>query len=199
MASVTRSLLAGTTAAAAASARRSALSVSAAPSSSSLLSPHAAAAAAASRTFSTSHAARATHNPAEPAHPQPLGDGSGLSPSVAAAPGAIKDPQLGDYPDLPPISLQRRRWNPNWWDGQEKRNFGETLHEEHDALSVWAPDVPPIPPSSALFQFGLAALAMATFAGIVYVNQFDEVCVRRSYPRGGLKAELGGTAFAVRP
>jgi hypothetical protein len=38
-----------------------------------------------------------------------------------------KDPQLGDYPDLPYQSLQRRRYDPSWWDPQEKRNFGETV------------------------------------------------------------------------
>lgn len=37
------------------------------------------------------------------------------------------DPQLGDYPELPFASLQRRRYDPSWWDAQEKRNFGETV------------------------------------------------------------------------
>ncbi|KAK0565259.1 hypothetical protein OC861_003872 [Tilletia horrida] len=109
-----------------------------------------------------------------------------------------KDPQLGDYPDLPNVSLQRRRWSPNWWDGQEKRNFGETLHEEHDAMSVWAPDAAPIPPSSALFQFSIAALAMSAFAGLVYLTKFETPAVRRSYGRDGLKAELGNTEYPAR-
>ena len=38
-----------------------------------------------------------------------------------------KDPQLGDYPDLPYVSQQQRKYSPKWWDPQEKRNFGETV------------------------------------------------------------------------
>ena len=38
-----------------------------------------------------------------------------------------KDPQLGDYPELPFENLQRRKYDPGWWDPQEKRNFGETV------------------------------------------------------------------------
>lgn len=40
---------------------------------------------------------------------------------------ASKDPQLGDYPDLPFVSQQQRKYSPKWWDPQEKRNFGETV------------------------------------------------------------------------
>lgn len=36
------------------------------------------------------------------------------------------DPQLGDYPQLPPISAQRRPAK-GWWNNQERRNFGETV------------------------------------------------------------------------
>lgn len=38
-----------------------------------------------------------------------------------------KDPQLGDYPDMPWKSYQTRKWDKSWWDGQDKRNFGETV------------------------------------------------------------------------
>jgi hypothetical protein len=36
------------------------------------------------------------------------------------------DPQLGDYPQLPAISNQRRPPK-GWWDNQERKNFGETV------------------------------------------------------------------------
>ncbi|KAK0532810.1 hypothetical protein OC834_002458 [Tilletia horrida] len=151
--------------------------------------------ALATGTFSTSPLARASSSSASSSSssssPTPASEAS------AASVGEGKDPQLGDYPDLPPISLQRRRWSPNWWDGQEKRNFGETLHEQHDALSVWAPDAAPIPPSQALFQFTLAGLAISAFCGLVYLTKFERVSVPRTYPRGGLQAEMGGTALAA--
>lgn len=38
----------------------------------------------------------------------------------------VKDPQIGDYPNLPRWSAQER--GPyGWWDPQDKRNFGETV------------------------------------------------------------------------
>ncbi|PWO00424.1 hypothetical protein FA09DRAFT_285076, partial [Tilletiopsis washingtonensis] len=107
-----------------------------------------------------------------------------------------KDPQLGDYPDLPYQSLQRRRYDPSWWDPQEKRNFGETLHEQDDVLGVWAPDVHDVPPASAVRQFGLAALIAAAFAGVVYMSVPDRPAALRSYPRGGLAKELGSELVA---
>lgn len=37
------------------------------------------------------------------------------------------DPQLGDYPDVPAVSRQRRKYDKKYWDPQEKANFGETV------------------------------------------------------------------------
>lgn len=37
-----------------------------------------------------------------------------------------KDPQLGDYPQLPFVSRQLRPAK-GWWDEQQRRNFGETV------------------------------------------------------------------------
>ncbi|CAD6890549.1 unnamed protein product [Tilletia controversa] len=139
------------------------------------------------RTFTTSRSSLAA----------PTSASSSSSSSASAQDDPNKDPQLGDYPDLPLISLQRRRFSPNWWDTQEKRNFGETLHEQHDAMSVWAPDAHVLPASNALFQFGLAALAMTAFAGAVYLTKFERPAVPRTYPRDGLKAEMGGTELTA--
>ena len=47
--------------------------------------------------------------------------------TALAQSSAEKDPQLGDYPQLPYVSLQSRKWSPKWWDPQEKRNYGETV------------------------------------------------------------------------
>lgn len=47
--------------------------------------------------------------------------------SILRAEVSEKDPQLGDYPQLPFVNLQNRRYDPRWWDPQEKRNFGETV------------------------------------------------------------------------
>lgn len=47
-----------------------------------------------------------------------------------------KDPQLGDYPQFPPVSQQHRRYDPRWWDKQEKRNFGETVSAKSVQLPI---------------------------------------------------------------
>jgi NADH dehydrogenase (ubiquinone) 1 beta subcomplex subunit 8 len=133
--------------------------------------------------------------------------------SILRAEVSDKDPQLGEYPQLPFVSLQRRKYDPRWWDPQEKRNFGEEvseiiifpfeltsilklillqLHEQDDVLGVWAPDVFEKPASSALRQFLIAMGVAATFAGTVYVTLPNRPSQPRQYPRDGLLAELGG-------
>lgn len=140
---------------------------------------------------------------------------------VNAAARDAKDPQLGDYPDLPFVSLQQRKYSPKWWDTQEKRNFGETvsasptlhrcgsvadvvafgsgfqLHEQDDVLSVWAPDVHAVPASSALRQLIVAIGVVGVFGSIVYAATPEKPALPRTYPRDGLAAELGGEQVAV--
>lgn len=49
------------------------------------------------------------------------------SPAVLTSGPENKDPQLGDYPEVPFKSYQLRKHDKNWWDPQEKRNFGEPV------------------------------------------------------------------------
>lgn len=122
-----------------------------------------------------------------------------FSSSSLRAAESGKDPQLGDYPDLPFVSLQRRKYSPKWFDPQEKRNYGETvrilgpldtaqllthwraqqLHEQDDYLSVWAPDAHAMPASSALRQLLFVAGVFAAAATAIYVGRPD----RPSIPR----------------
>ncbi|KIS67905.1 uncharacterized protein UMAG_03956 [Mycosarcoma maydis] len=110
---------------------------------------------------------------------------------------ASKDPQLGDYPDLPFVSQQQRKYSPKWWDPQEKRNFGETPHEQDDVLSVWAPDVHAIPATSALRQFLVAIGVVVLFGSTVYAATPEKPALPRTYPRDGLATELGGEQVAA--
>ncbi|KAK3708612.1 hypothetical protein QZH41_011780, partial [Actinostola sp. cb2023] len=43
---------------------------------------------------------------------------------------------LGDYPNLPYISSQRRQYF-GWWDMQDRRNYAEPVHEDEDAINIW--------------------------------------------------------------
>jgi NADH dehydrogenase (ubiquinone) 1 beta subcomplex subunit 8 len=66
------------------------------------------------------------------------------------------------------------------------------MHETEEALSMWAPDVPPVDPRIAIRHF---ALALAVFGGIVATSYYGlprMPAVRREYPYDGLVAELGG-------
>eukprot|EP00041_Stephanoeca_diplocostata_P003420 m.34461 g.34461 ORF g.34461 m.34461 type:complete len:143 (-) comp14305_c0_seq1:241-669(-) len=61
-------------------------------------------------------------------------------PQRALATKAAEDTrQIGEYPDLPLESSQRR--DPfKYWDSQDRRNFGEPLQEHDEALSMWVVD-----------------------------------------------------------
>ncbi|ORY98973.1 hypothetical protein BCR43DRAFT_471475 [Syncephalastrum racemosum] len=108
-----------------------------------------------------------------------------------------QDPQIGDYPNLPRWSNQAR--GPyGWWDPQDKRNFGEPLHEEDELMGVWAPDLHTYNPYKALGQLSLFAVGIAGFSYIVYNNLPERPAVKRTYPFDGLKEELGARDYDVR-
>lgn len=115
--------------------------------------------------------------------------------------------------------MQRRSEREKWWDAQDRRNFGETLPEEEEVLSVWAPDITPqhISPRGALGQQGIFVVCVALFAGLVYAVGWrrpgvsereagkcgrqhlakhfflESYQVAREYPYDGLLRELSGT------
>ncbi|KAI5122768.1 hypothetical protein M0805_009850 [Coniferiporia weirii] len=102
-----------------------------------------------------------------------------------------KDPQLGDYPQLPDVS--RGVLPPTgWWDDQMRRNFGDTLHEKDEIYSMWGLDVPKVSPKTALFQFGVAASLFGSIMLFAYLVTPEMPAVPRSYPFDGLVRELGG-------
>ncbi|KAL0954510.1 hypothetical protein HGRIS_003477 [Hohenbuehelia grisea] len=111
--------------------------------------------------------------------------------TYSAQPSDEVDPQLNGYPQLP---FESRQYLPakGWQDELMRRNYGDTLHEKDELLSMWGPDIPPIEPSTALFRFTLAALGFVT-AGLVIKASVPEMpAVRREYPFSGLVTELGG-------
>jgi NADH dehydrogenase (ubiquinone) 1 beta subcomplex subunit 8 len=57
---------------------------------------------------------------------------------------------------------------------------------------MWAPDVFNIPRESALKQFGIAVAIFIGFAMTVKATVPERPAAPRSYPYGGLVAELGG-------
>lgn len=55
------------------------------------------------------------------------------------------------------------------------------MHESDDILSMWAPDVHKVAPSSALFQLILAGAGVALFSGGVYLIKASPPGVPREY------------------
>ncbi|WFD27164.1 hypothetical protein MNAN1_002160 [Malassezia nana] len=119
-------------------------------------------------------------------------------PKGTVVPGGQVDPQLGDYPAMPYENQQFRPYSRKWWDTQDRRNYGETLHEEDDILNMWSPDAYKVPGPLALRHFLTAAGAIALFGYGVYLTVPEPPMLRKSFPRDGLAAELGGPQAAVR-
>lgn len=112
-------------------------------------------------------------------------------PRGTVTPGSKVDPQLGDYPALPREVVQWRNYNPNYWDTQDRRNFGEPVQEQDDALNMWSPDKYKMPRQSALFQFLTAIGIGAVVSGLIYVSRPQRPNVPKTFPRNGLAEELG--------
>lgn len=102
------------------------------------------------------------------------------------------DYDLQNYPKVPDVS---RQYRPpfGWQDQQERRNLGDPLHERDELYSMWGPDIPAVPPETAIRHFGLAILGFVSLGLVVrYVVAPEPPMVRRQYPFGGLSKELAG-------
>ncbi|KAG7112750.1 hypothetical protein HYQ45_017125 [Verticillium longisporum] len=106
-----------------------------------------------------------------------------------------EDPGMnGGYVNPPFIKRQHRDPYGNWWDKQERRNFGEPIHEDHDLLGIFSPY------EYTWTTAGPGALMIGTFVatflvvvGAIYVTYPD----RPTFPRefeNGLQRELGGAS-----
>lgn len=66
------------------------------------------------------------------------------------------------------------------------------MHEQYDLLDMFGPDIPSVPPESALKQVTAVFLGFAAFGWIVYKFAPESPAVPRGYPFSGLVKELGG-------
>ncbi|KAG7283961.1 hypothetical protein NEMBOFW57_010319 [Staphylotrichum longicolle] len=104
-----------------------------------------------------------------------------------------QDPEMnGGYINPPRIKRQFRDPHADWWDKQERRNFGEPVHEDHDVLGMFSPyEYTWVGTGKGLFQIGCF---VAVFLSVCYAAKLTYPD-RPSYPReyeGGLERELGG-------
>ena len=65
-------------------------------------------------------------------------------------------------------------------------------------LNMWSPDAYKVPGPLALRHFLAAVGVISLFSLLVYKTSFQPPMMRKTFPRDGLAAELGGPQAAVR-
>lgn len=79
-----------------------------------------------------------------------------------------------------------------WWDAQEKRNFGEPVHEENEILGVFSPEqYTHVSAGKGFFHLGCFVVAFLSVCGVVSLYYPDKPSVPKAYV-DGLEKELGG-------
>ncbi|KAK5678657.1 hypothetical protein LTS10_009101 [Elasticomyces elasticus] len=109
-----------------------------------------------------------------------------------------EDPNMnGNYPDPSltsalPIKRQFRDPYADWWDKQERRNYGEVLHEDNDILGVFSPEeYTHVTPGWGAVQISCFVVVFCSFCLVVRQYYPDRVSAPRTFP-DGLEKELGG-------
>ncbi|PHH93067.1 hypothetical protein CDD83_1352 [Cordyceps sp. RAO-2017] len=104
-----------------------------------------------------------------------------------------EDPEVnGGYINPPRIKRQFRDPYGDWWDKQERRNFGEPMHEDNDILGMFSPhEYTWTTTGPALIMFGTFVATFLGVCGVVYLCYPDKPAYPREF-EGGLERELGG-------
>ncbi|RAL66922.1 hypothetical protein DID88_007704 [Monilinia fructigena] len=112
----------------------------------------------------------------------------------------IEDPGMnGGYINPPRVKRQFRDPHADWWDKQERRNYGEPVHEDNDILGMFSPEeYTHQKPGTAALQLGLFVASVFGLCAVVGIMYPDKQSVPREF-EGGLERELGGpTAVRAR-
>ena len=100
--------------------------------------------------------------------------------------------QNGGYINPPPEKRQFRDPYGDWWDKQERRNYGEPVHEDEDILGRLAPEeYTHTSPGFAILQLMFFMSSVFGLAGLVSMFYPDKPALPRTFP-DGLEDELGG-------
>ncbi|KAF3929831.1 hypothetical protein ABW20_dc0100204 [Dactylellina cionopaga] len=108
----------------------------------------------------------------------------------------IDDPGMNDGYSItqpPPIKRQFRDPYQKWWDPQERRNYGEPLHEDEDMLGIFTPyEYTAATPKRAAISFACFVAVALGVCGTIYQFYPDKPAVPREFPDNGLERALGG-------
>jgi len=120
-------------------------------------------------------------------------EGSTESEVQALLRPASADPEMnGGYENPPPIIRSLRDPYGDWWDKQDRRNYGEPVHEDNDIMGVFSlEEYRHFNPGRAGALVGAFIVTFLGFTGIVYMFYPDRPSAPRTFP-GGLDIELGG-------
>ncbi|EEH38588.1 hypothetical protein PAAG_08315 [Paracoccidioides lutzii Pb01] len=119
-----------------------------------------------------------------------------------ASQASVDDPEMNNnYYNPPGQKRQFRDPYGDWWDKQDRRNFGEPVHEDNDILTILSTETyTHFKPGKGLFLLGCAAGSVLLLSGIISLCYSDKPSAPRTFP-DGLERELGGpsTVRARRP
>jgi NADH dehydrogenase (ubiquinone) 1 beta subcomplex subunit 8 len=104
--------------------------------------------------------------------------------------------QNGGYinPTNDPYPLKRQFRDPYhpWWDKQERRDFGEPVHEDNDILGMFSlHEYTHMSPARALLLWGGFISAILGLSYVIKQYYPDKPSAPKEYP-DGLETELGG-------
>ena len=100
--------------------------------------------------------------------------------------------QNGGYINPPRVKRQFRDPYGDWWDKQERRNYGEPVHEDNDILGMFSPEeYTHVTPGTAILQLTCFVGVVLGLCGVVSLFYPDTPAVPREF-EGGLERELGG-------
>ncbi|KAI5297444.1 Glycosylphosphatidylinositol (GPI) anchor assembly protein, partial [Ascosphaera pollenicola] len=98
----------------------------------------------------------------------------------------------GGYVNPPQEKRQFRDPHGDWWDKQDRRNFGEPVHEDNDILTVFSTEqYTHYKPPKAFFLFGCAVAVFASSCGVLAALAPEAPFAPRTWDNN-LEKELGG-------
>ena len=101
--------------------------------------------------------------------------------------------QNGGYINPPAELRSKRDPHADWWDKQERRNYGEPVHEDNDILGALSlHDYDHFTPGWGGVLLGTFVVTVLGLCGVVSLIYPDRISVPKQYA-GGLEAELGGS------
>ncbi|KAF8254085.1 NADH:ubiquinone oxidoreductase subunit [Wilcoxina mikolae CBS 423.85] len=117
-----------------------------------------------------------------------------LDPTYYPSNNDTIDPGMnGGYVNPVPEKRQFRDPYGDWWDKQERRNYGEPVHEDNDILGRFTPEEYTwTTPGKGLFQIGCFITTVFGLMGVVYMFYPDKPAIPRTFPHRGLEKALGG-------